>query len=76
MTGPALLGRATDVIVRGVFGQDLAGTAPGPASTSVSSDASCLIVLAVYLCGWAFGVLQARLTTALVQRTVYRLRQQ
>ncbi len=76
VTGPALLGRATDVIVRGVFGQDLAGTAPGPGIDFGELGRLLLIVLAVYLCGWAFGVLQARLTTALVQRTVYRLRQQ
>ncbi|GGK80635.1 ABC transporter ATP-binding protein [Mangrovihabitans endophyticus] len=34
-----------------------------------------LWALAVYLGGWAFGVLQGRLTARVVQTTVYRLRQ-
>jgi ATP-binding cassette subfamily B multidrug efflux pump len=35
-----------------------------------------LWVAVVYLFAWIFGLLQARLTTVVVQRTVYRLREQ
>src|SRR5258706_404534 len=35
-----------------------------------------LWVAVVYLGAWVFGLLQARLTTVVVQRTVYRLREQ
>ena len=35
-----------------------------------------LWVLGIYLLAWLFGVVQARLTTVVVQRTVYRLREQ
>jgi ATP-binding cassette subfamily B protein len=35
-----------------------------------------LWVLGIYVCAWLFGVIQGRLTTVVVQRTVYRLREQ
>ncbi|MEV6929069.1 ABC transporter ATP-binding protein [Dactylosporangium sp. NPDC051485] len=35
-----------------------------------------LMVAVVYIFAWIFGLLQARLTTIVVQRTVYRLREQ
>jgi ATP-binding cassette subfamily B protein len=35
-----------------------------------------LWVLGIYLLAWLFGVVQGRLTTVVVQRTVYRLREQ
>ncbi len=102
VTGPALLGHATDVIVKGVFGERLAGTTQADAVARLQEQGNdrladligsldvvpgagidfgalgrvLMIVFAVYLLGWAFGVMQARLTTALVQRTVYRLRTQ
>jgi ATP-binding cassette subfamily B multidrug efflux pump len=102
VTGPALLGHATDVIVKGVFGEQLTGTTQAQAVQQLRADGNnqlaqlvgsldvepgasiafgvlgrvLLLVLAVYAAGWAFGVMQARLTTLLVQRTVYRLREQ
>ncbi|HET8586802.1 MAG TPA: ABC transporter ATP-binding protein, partial [Candidatus Limnocylindria bacterium] len=35
-----------------------------------------LWVLGIYVCAWLFGVIQGRLTTVVVQRTVFRLREQ
>jgi len=35
-----------------------------------------LWVLGIYVAAWLFGVIQGRLTTVVVQRTVYRLREQ
>jgi ATP-binding cassette, subfamily B, multidrug efflux pump len=35
-----------------------------------------LWVLGIYIAAWLFGVIQGRLTTVVVQRTVYRLREQ
>ncbi|WP_027343535.1 ABC transporter ATP-binding protein [Hamadaea tsunoensis] len=35
-----------------------------------------LWVLGIYVCSWLFGVIQGRLTTSVVQRTIYRLREQ
>ncbi|MFT4034963.1 MAG: ABC transporter ATP-binding protein [Patulibacter sp.] len=101
-TGPRLLGHATDVIVRGVFGRQLTGTTkqaaverlqargeddlarllraidviPGRGIDFGALGRALLLVVLVYVAAWAFGVLQARITTLLVQRTVYRLREQ
>lgn len=101
-TAPRLLGHATDLIVRGVFGEQLAGTTKDAAiadlerrgeddlanvlraedvtpGQGIDFDALLqvlLIVAVIYLASWAFGVSQSRLTAILVQRTVYRLREQ
>jgi ATP-binding cassette subfamily B multidrug efflux pump len=101
VSGPRLLGHATDLIVEGVFGKQLSGTTQAAAVARLRDQGNdrladviaslnvtpgqgidfgalgtvLLIVLAIYVGGWIFGVFQARLTTVLVQRTVYRLRE-
>ncbi len=102
VAGPRVLGKATDVIVRGVFGRQLTGTTQAEAVARLRAQGKdkiaemvsamhvtpgkgidfphlgtiVLIALAVYIGAWILGVFQARLTTVLVQRTVYRLREQ
>lgn len=74
VTGPRLLGHATDIIVEGVFGEQFSG-APGPGVDFGALGTMLGLTFAVYTVAWALGVLQARLTARLVQDTVYRLRE-
>lgn len=103
VTGPWLLGRATDVIFDGVLGRQLpagvsqaqaveglraqgqdqladlvsgTGAVPGVGIDFGALRAILLLVLAVYVGSFLFGWLQARLTTGVVQRTVYTMREE
>ncbi len=106
VAAPKVLGRATDVIFRGVVGtildqqmpgltQDqaiealrqhgdnqmadmLAGIKDVVPGVGIDFDALrgiVLLALGLYLVSWLFGYVQGLLTTGLVQRTVYRLRE-
>ncbi|MET7399097.1 ABC transporter ATP-binding protein [Dactylosporangium sp. NPDC005572] len=104
VTGPWLLGKATDVIFAGILGERIpAGTTKEEAVAKLRAEGNdtfadllqavkdvvpgrgidfdhlkrvLFMVALVYLGAWIFGLLQARLTTVIVQRTVYRLREQ
>ncbi|MGW6131714.1 ABC transporter ATP-binding protein [Cellulomonas sp. NPDC055163] len=103
VTGPWLLGRATDVIFDGVLGRQLpagvsqaqaveglraqgqdqlaelvsgTGAVPGVGIDFAALRGILLLVLAVYVGSFLFGWLQARLTTGVVQRTVYTMREE
>jgi ATP-binding cassette subfamily B protein len=104
VSGPRLLGHATDVIFEGIVskriapgtskeqaiadlrahGQDnfadllsgMSNLVPGKGIDFDRLERVLLQVAVVYLFAWIFGLLQARLTTVVVQRTVYRLREQ
>nr|WP_229835275.1 ABC transporter ATP-binding protein [Dactylosporangium sucinum] len=104
VTGPWLLGKATDVIFAGIVGQRIpAGTTKEQAVEQLRRQGNdtfadllqsvkdvvpgrgidfdhlrrvLFMVALVYIGAWIFGLLQARLTTVIVQRTVYRLREQ
>ena len=102
--GPKTLGRATDVIFRGVVGRRLPagvsqdeavaglradgqdeladmlaamdGLVPGQGVDFTALSRVLVLVLVLYLVAWLFGYIQGLITTGVVQRTVYRLRQQ
>jgi ATP-binding cassette subfamily B protein len=101
VSGPRLLGRATDLVLTGIFSKNLpAGTSKADAvahlrATGHGTQADLLNslnvtpgagmdfhaiggvlawVLAVYLLAGLFGVLQARLTNAALQRAMSQLR--
>jgi ATP-binding cassette, subfamily B, multidrug efflux pump len=103
VTGPRLLGRATDIIFNGFVGgrlpaggskaeavarlreqgngriaDMLAGmdVVPGRGIDFTALGRVLLGVLAVYLFAALFGIMQARLTARMVQRTVFRMREQ
>ncbi|WP_432824995.1 ABC transporter ATP-binding protein [Dactylosporangium sp. CA-092794] len=104
VTGPRLLGHATDVIFEGIISKRIpAGTTKQQAVEALRAQGQdsfadlvngmdnlvpgrgidfdrltqvLLWVAVVYLFAWVFGLLQARLTTVVVQRTVFRLREQ
>lgn len=103
VTGPWLLGRATDVIFDGVLGRQLpagatqaeaveglraqgqgqladlvsgTGAVPGVGIDFGALRAILVLVLVVYVGSFLFGWLQARLTTGVVQRTVYAMREE
>ncbi|HKT03681.1 MAG TPA: ABC transporter ATP-binding protein [Rugosimonospora sp.] len=105
VTGPRLLGQATDIIFSGVVGGKLlpagvtkaqavaqlraegkgrladmlnamSGVVPGRGIDFAALGRVLGWVVAIYLCASVFGVAQARLTTLVVQRTVFRLREQ
>jgi ATP-binding cassette subfamily B multidrug efflux pump len=69
--GPKLLGRATDVIFDGL-------RSPGGASSIdfASLHRVLWFVLCLYVVAAAFGYLQAWVLTGIVQRTMFRLREQ
>lgn len=102
VSGPRLLGHATDIILSGVIGKSVP---PGVTKAEVieqlrasgadtRADLLSSIdftpgqgvdftklahllgwVAVVYLCAWLFGVFQGRFIATVVQRAVYRLRQ-
>jgi ATP-binding cassette, subfamily B, multidrug efflux pump len=103
VTGPKLLGRATDIIFAGVIGKSVpAGTSKAAVIEQLQAQGddnrarllssihftpgqgidfdrlAHLLgwVVLVYLFAWVFGVLQGRLTAEVVQRTVFKLRQE
>jgi ATP-binding cassette subfamily B protein len=103
VTGPRLLGNATDLIFNGVLGRRLpagitqeqaveglraqgqgqladlvSGTdvVPGQGIDTAALRTVLLVVLAVYVGSFLFGWLQARLTTGVVQRTVFTMREE
>ncbi|MBB2922153.1 ABC transporter ATP-binding protein [Cellulomonas cellasea] len=103
VTGPWLLGRATDVIFDGVLGRQLpagvsqaqaveglraqgqdqladlvsgTGAVPGVGIDFAALRGILVLVLVVYVGSFLFGWLQARLTTGVVQRTVYTMREE
>jgi ATP-binding cassette subfamily B multidrug efflux pump len=68
VTGPVLLGRATDLVVDGATGSDRRGVDFGAIGLLLG------LAVAVYaVAGWC-GVMQARVATVAVQRTAERLR--
>jgi len=102
VSGPKILGAATNVIFEGVIGKrlpagisldqavealraqgqdnlaDLLGgthVVPGVGIDFAHLRTIVLAVLAVYIGSFLFGWLQARLTTGVVQRTTYRMRE-
>jgi ATP-binding cassette, subfamily B, multidrug efflux pump len=102
VSGPRLLGHATDIIFAGVVGKSVPADATkqqivdGLRAQGANTRADLLSsidfipgqgidftrlahllgwVALVYVCAWIFGVMQGRLTATVVQRTVYRLRQ-
>ncbi|WVK89707.1 ABC transporter ATP-binding protein [Dactylosporangium sp. AC04546] len=104
VTGPWLLGKATDVIFAGILGERIpSGTTKEEAVAKLRAEGNdtfadllqavkdvvpgrgidfehlkrvLFMVALVYIGAWIFGLLQARLTTVIVQRTVFRLREQ
>ncbi|WP_249669534.1 ABC transporter ATP-binding protein [Cellulomonas hominis] len=102
VTGPKVLGSATDVIFDGVVGQQLPAGAtkaeaieglraqgqdrladmlggmdvvPGQGVDFTALRGLLLAVVAIYVASSLFGYLQGLLTTGVVQRVVYRLRE-
>jgi ATP-binding cassette, subfamily B, multidrug efflux pump len=103
VTGPYVLGRATDLVFSGIIGGGLpAGTTkeqavqalrqqgdtrvadmiasmdliPGQGIDFTAVGRVLLLALAVYLAASLFQLVQLRLTTTLVQRSMFRLREQ
>ncbi|GAA3395260.1 ABC transporter ATP-binding protein [Cryptosporangium minutisporangium] len=103
VTGPKILGDATDLVLAGVLGRDLPDGAtkaqavetlraqgddttaelishldvvPGQGIDFDAVGRVLLIVLAIYLAASVFALLQGRVTTTIVQRVVYRMREQ
>ncbi len=69
VTGPKLLGRATDVIFRGL-------THGGPAAINFASLHRVLwFVVGLYLVAAVLGYVQSYVLAGIVQRTMYRLRE-
>ncbi|HEX5205310.1 ABC transporter ATP-binding protein [Paractinoplanes rhizophilus] len=102
VSGPRLLGHATDIIFSGVIGRsvpegvskaqiveqlrangentraDLLSAVDFVPGQGIDFDKLLHLlgwVVVVYLCAWLFGVFQGRLTATVVQKAVYRLRQ-
>ncbi|WP_433367359.1 ABC transporter ATP-binding protein [Actinoplanes sp. CA-142083] len=102
VSGPRLLGHATDIIFSGVIGKsvpegvskaqiieqlrangentraDLLSAIDFVPGQGIDFDKLLHLlgwVAVVYLCAWLFGVFQGRLTATVVQKAVYRLRQ-
>src|SRR5205814_4809436 len=103
VTGPRILGHATDIIFSGVIGSRMpAGTTkeqavaalrargdnriadmlsamhvvPGQGIDFTALGRVLMWVVVIYLLAAGLGILQFRLTTIIVQRAVYRLREQ
>ena len=105
VSGPRLLGHATDIIFSGFIGKSLSSLPAGTTKQQVIDqlrahgentradllssvnfipgqgiDFDKLLhllgwVVVVYLAAWLFGVFQGRLTATVVQKAVYRLRE-
>ncbi|AKH86743.1 ABC transporter ATP-binding protein [Streptomyces sp. CNQ-509] len=78
VAGPKLLGHATDLVVAGVYG-DRVDTGSARASDGIDFDAvgrTLLWAALVYAAAWGLGLAQARLTAVVVQRAVFRLREE
>ncbi|MFI5893537.1 ABC transporter ATP-binding protein [Actinoplanes sp. NPDC051513] len=102
VSGPRLLGHATDIIFSGVIGKstpegvskaqiveqlrangentraDLLSAIDFIPGQGIDFDKLLHLlgwVAVVYLCAWLFGVFQGRLTATVVQKAVYRLRE-
>ncbi|WP_205752386.1 ABC transporter ATP-binding protein [Cryptosporangium phraense] len=102
VTGPKILGHATDLIFAGVIGRQLppgiskeqavqslrdrgdgtladivqgTNVVPGRGIDFDAVGRVLLIVLVIYLAASLFALLQGRVTTVVVQRVVYRLRE-
>ncbi|MFI5956008.1 ABC transporter ATP-binding protein [Cryptosporangium sp. NPDC051539] len=103
VTGPKILGHATDLIFAGVIGRSLpsglskeqavqslrdrgdgtladivqgTNVVPGQGIDFDAVGRVLLFVLVIYLAASLFALLQGRVTTVVVQRVVYRLREQ
>ncbi|MEO3846399.1 ABC transporter ATP-binding protein [Streptomyces sp. B8F3] len=77
VAGPKLLGHATDLVVAGVYG-DRVDTGSARATDGIDFDAvgrTLLWAALVYVAAWGLGLAQARLTAVVVQRAVFRLRE-
>ncbi|WP_326800259.1 ABC transporter ATP-binding protein/permease [Streptomyces sp. NBC_01808] len=78
VAGPKLLGHATDLVVAGVYG-DRVDTGSARATDGIDFDAvgrTLLWAALVYVAAWGLGLAQARLTAVVVQRAVFRLREE
>ncbi|AZM46836.1 ABC transporter ATP-binding protein [Streptomyces sp. WAC 06738] len=78
VAGPKLLGHATDLVVAGVYGNRV-DTGSARASDGIDFDAvgrTLLWAALVYAAAWGLGLAQARLTAVVVQRAVFRLREE
>ena len=105
VSGPRLLGHATDIIFSGFIGKSLSSLPAGTSKQQVIDqlrahgentradllssvnftpgmgiDFDKLLhllgwIVVVYLCAWLFGVFQGRLTATVVQRAVFKLRE-
>ncbi|GAA2119276.1 ABC transporter ATP-binding protein [Streptomyces synnematoformans] len=78
VAGPKLLGHATDLVVAGVYG-DRVDTGSARPTDGIDFDAVGVTLLwaaLVYVAAWGLGLVQARLTAVIVQRAVFRLREE
>jgi len=78
VAGPKLLGHATDLVVAGVYG-DRVDTGSARATDGIDFDAvgrTLLWAALVYVAAWGFALAQTRLTAVVVQRAVFRLREE
>ncbi|MFW6724638.1 ABC transporter ATP-binding protein [Streptomyces sp. MAR4 CNY-716] len=78
VAGPKLLGHATDLVVAGVYGGRV-DTGSARATDGIDFDAvgrTLLWAALVYVAAWGLGLAQARLTAVVVQRAVFRLREE
>ncbi|WP_407566641.1 ABC transporter ATP-binding protein [Streptomyces sp. 184] len=78
VAGPKLLGHATDLVVAGVYG-DRVDTGSARPTDGIDFDAvgrTLLWAALVYVVAWGLGLAQARLTAVVVQRAVFRLREE
>lgn len=65
IVSPAILGKATDVVVRGITGGRI---------DYRTLQVILMVLLAMYLAAWAFGTLQAWVMAIISQRVIYTLR--
>ncbi|WP_181788173.1 ABC transporter ATP-binding protein [Streptomyces phytophilus] len=78
VAGPKLLGHATDLVVAGVYGGRV-DTGSARATDGIDFDAvgrTLLWAALAYAAAWGLGLAQARLTAVVVQRAVFRLREE
>lgn len=78
VAGPKLLGHATDLVVAGVYGGQV-DTGSARPTDGIDFDAvgrTLLWAALAYLAAWGFGLAQTRLTAVVVQRAVFRLREE
>ncbi|MFF0728948.1 ABC transporter ATP-binding protein [Streptomyces sp. NPDC004134] len=78
VAGPKLLGHATDLVVAGVYGDrvDTGSARPGDGIDFDAVGRTLLWAALVYAAAWGLGLAQARLTAVVVQRAVFRLREE